>query len=718
MERKEAIEIVKKYLPNNGFTISREALETLIPELQESEDEDDDDGIRKDLIEFVQQYGDNYYGQFSKASAISWLEKQGKKQHTNLKEDNTNEETNAPTEYGKYVEECLNEASKHFFSEGEDKYSVADLFYAGVRCGKSWLEKQGGIDLEHYEDSENEKRKFVGYGFLKCKGDFLSFKEGKTYWLEYVGKDNYNVRSDNLLGQTFHIKPVELYTVFRPTTWLEKQGVNSSMPPKEIAKSISKSITLSLINYLDNNRYEGSMNMSSMECEDLENAILDLDWGKVYRYMRKKLEKQGEQNGINLIETLKHCPRETELYSPLYGKLWLAEVDEENEIITCYKHCLDEGCTRAILEQEDTVSFYSDGTTGLPDFNVSKDCMLFLYDITKQGEQKSANTIESKFKVGDWIAGEGVYTAKIINIDNDKYEVEFIDGSKGLYLIDFIYKFYHPWTINDAKDGDVVVDKSDGAIGIFQSIGHHPDGGSYNDPSYCFLHCRYDDGFLYADFENGNMIDSDDLIPATKEQRDLLFSKMDKAGYEWDVENKVLRKQGKQETTNKVEPKFEPKFKVGDWIVANDGINTNNGTNTFLITNINCNHCSSGDVGIISIYCALEDTEGVTHYPCLLSENFFHRWTIEDVRDGDILVDEDNNIGIYKEKDDLNLNWGSHIYLGCDNRLRGFSIGGYHKIKNTKPATKEQRKLLFQNLGQVGYEWDSDEKRLKNIMEW
>ena len=58
------------------------------------------------------------------------------------KENSVNEETNAPTEYGKYVDECLNEAAKHFFSDGEDKYSVADLFYAGVRCGESWLEKQ------------------------------------------------------------------------------------------------------------------------------------------------------------------------------------------------------------------------------------------------------------------------------------------------------------------------------------------------------------------------------------------------------------------------------------------------------------------------------------------------------------------------------------------------------------------------------------------------
>lgn len=87
MERKEAIEIVRSNFPNGRIQLS-EALMTLIPELEENENEDE--GIRKDLIEFVKQYGDNFYGQFSKASAISWLEKQGEQQHTNSKEDNTN----------------------------------------------------------------------------------------------------------------------------------------------------------------------------------------------------------------------------------------------------------------------------------------------------------------------------------------------------------------------------------------------------------------------------------------------------------------------------------------------------------------------------------------------------------------------------------------------------------------------------------------------------
>ena len=111
--------------------------------------------------------------------------------------------------------------------------------------------------------------------------------------------------------------------------------------------------------------------------------------------------KQKEQKEINLVEILKHYPKETELYSPLYGKLWLAEVDEKNEIITCYQHPLEKDDVRATLEQEDTISFYSNGTTGLPDFEVSKDCMLFLYNNEKQKEQKHApDDLQKSFEAG------------------------------------------------------------------------------------------------------------------------------------------------------------------------------------------------------------------------------------------------------------------------------------------------------------------------------
>ena len=190
---------------------------------------------------------------------------------------------------------------------------------------------------------------------------------------------------------------------------------------------------------------------------------------------------------------------------------------------------------------------------------------LLVFVKEKQGERKSSNVdyfqvddevgnlndwvittshdkVEPKFKVGDWIACSELNTAKIISFDSDRYEVEFIDGSKGLPHIDYVDSHFNLWTIADAKDGDVIFDKSDGTIGIFQSIGHHPDGGSYNDHSYCFLHCRYDDGYFFADFEDGNIMSSYDVVPATKEQRDTLERAMTNAGYRWDKEKLKLEK--------------------------------------------------------------------------------------------------------------------------------------------------------------------------------
>lgn len=69
------LEKAKMAYRNCASNAEKRRLESIFPELKEVEAEDD--GIRKDLIEFVRQYGDNYYGQFSKASAISWLKKQG-----------------------------------------------------------------------------------------------------------------------------------------------------------------------------------------------------------------------------------------------------------------------------------------------------------------------------------------------------------------------------------------------------------------------------------------------------------------------------------------------------------------------------------------------------------------------------------------------------------------------------------------------------------------
>lgn len=76
MDRKEAIEIVKKNWPYGRHQLS-EALETLIPELKESEDEN----IRKAIHIYLDWLnGRKDYtprGKYSIGDMISWLEKQG-----------------------------------------------------------------------------------------------------------------------------------------------------------------------------------------------------------------------------------------------------------------------------------------------------------------------------------------------------------------------------------------------------------------------------------------------------------------------------------------------------------------------------------------------------------------------------------------------------------------------------------------------------------------
>ena len=138
---------------------------------------------------------------------------------------------------------------------------------------------------------------------------------------------------------------------------------------------------------------------------------------------------------------------------------------------------------------------------------------------------------EPKFNEGEWITYEEPKTAKIIFFNCGRYGVENIDGTKGFPQSDYIDKNFHLWTIQDAKDGDVLADK-DNNIGIFQEC----EGTYWN--SYIYLGC---DGELRG-FGVGGMHEQTDTHPAAKEQRDLLFTKMKKAGYEWDAKKKELNK--------------------------------------------------------------------------------------------------------------------------------------------------------------------------------
>ena len=154
--------------------------------------------------------------------------------------------------------------------------------------------------------------------------------------------------------------------------------------------------------------------------------------------------------------------------------------------------------------------------------------------------------------------------------------------------------------------------------------------------------------------------------------------------------HKLSEKQGEQKPIDKLEPKFHE----GDWVVWQDKC-----------YKVNYNGCGYELVDQDGLSTSLEYGT--------IDENA-HIWDVTtDAKDGDILADKDNNIGIFQECEGIY--WNSYIYLGCDGTLRGFSIGGQHELTDVHPVTKEQRDLLFQKMRGAGYEWDAEHKQPKKI---
>lgn len=162
--------------------------------------------------------------------------------------------------------------------------------------------------------------------------------------------------------------------------------------------------------------------------------------------------------------------------------------------------------------------------------------------LEKQGEQKLADKIEPKFKVGDWVVNNNgepqIFQVTFYSWPDSK--IKGIEGNLELFINSAtLDKQYHLWTIQDAKDGDVLA-FNDGhgndCIDLIKSI---------TDKKIEFWFCLTN-GNRYEVFDGitpyTNLASREDATPATKEQRDLLFQKIKEAGFEWDAEKKELKK--------------------------------------------------------------------------------------------------------------------------------------------------------------------------------
>lgn len=144
--------------------------------------------------------------------------------------------------------------------------------------------------------------------------------------------------------------------------------------------------------------------------------------------------------------------------------------------------------------------------------------------------------------------------------------------------------------------------------------------------------------------------------------------------------------------------KIEPNPKVKDWVILNDTV---------------AQILDKQKYGFVGL-----DIDGKDFFCNYGHTDSMRLWTIQDARDGDVLVTEDY-IFIFK----YILHGGVHLYCHYnfddeefDADIPDAVIGNIHdKGIHFRPATKEQRDLLFEKMKEAGYEYDSEKKELKKV---
>ena len=149
--------------------------------------------------------------------------------------------------------------------------------------------------------------------------------------------------------------------------------------------------------------------------------------------------------------------------------------------------------------------------------------------------------VQPNFKVGDWLVYKNgdcfagcLSEAQVVKVEKGMYF--FASGTTG--SCKFIDVNCRLWTIADAKDGDVLIDTLSGTRAItilFRFI---------NEDDSISAYCGWN-GYTFRVTIDGlgyGTLSSTQYVPATAEQRDLLFQKMKEEGYVWNDEKKELKK--------------------------------------------------------------------------------------------------------------------------------------------------------------------------------
>ena len=174
-----------------------------------------------------------------------------------------------------------------------------------------------------------------------------------------------------------------------------------------------------------------------------------------------------------------------------------------------------------------------------------QDGMCYPRGIESNNDLCLVDTWEPKFRLGDWITDDNGNSYYILNNSyniftlGDGYLAERYSSREQVFISFEDENKYHLWTIDDAKEGDVLTSYI-GDMCIFKEM--------LSQDSF-YSHCRLlkdstEDGtsWVFTDTCCDMLFGPYFYKPSTLKEKDFFFHIMEASGYEWDKENKTLKK--------------------------------------------------------------------------------------------------------------------------------------------------------------------------------
>lgn len=492
----EAIDRVRK-LKENPQTVeySSKDVDTIcdyiFPELKE-EQRVDDETLRKNLIKAFNTVGGKHWGGLEVREILAWLEKQCKSNKSL---------------YIRFGDIPTNGKSKVY--NGEIEIGIEE----GISVYPAFEDKEGniilGLNLPITKTSLHTQQHLLEYDNRPCylvTGD-------------YVGK---GTDGEPLIKNVRIIKEIKPYRI--------KQDKENNT-------------------YIINNTPNCGIAVYNEELKDSADERIRkwlIDWAKAVNWSEQFtitkeqvlawLENQGEQpQGKSALEAVRE-----------------EKVDNQN----CAADKIESKFKVKYAGSEYNV-FETKNIAGVPfygiedepnhiDYVQAENCEIISGYATKEkgssyptksavfSEQKPINKVEPKFHEGDWVIFNENHNSvyQVERIDNYRYYLRHYLG--GTLSVHFDNELIRLWTIQDAKDGDVLACNKE--ILLFKS---------YSIQGRISLYCWYNgqtNNFWSKEVVDTLLTTRNKIYPATKAQRDTLFKAMADAGYIFDFGKKELKK--------------------------------------------------------------------------------------------------------------------------------------------------------------------------------